>query len=139
MRKAERKQRFLGEAWEEIERVGFMVKDDPRGKIKDSETIWRDPESRNEAAHVDSLVKLGSLNVPDEMLWEMAGLTPQQIERAKQIIAAAKAAEPPPPPILVTTANPDPMAMDAMPPAAGGGHNGLPMMAATGAPDAPPK
>jgi hypothetical protein len=138
-RKAERKQRFLGEGWEEVIRLGFLVRGDPRGKIMDSETIWRDPESRNEAAHVDSLVKLGSLGVPEEMLWEMAGLTPQQIERAKQIIAAAKAAEPPPPPIIVTTANPDPMAMDAMPPAAGGGRNGLPMMAATGAPDAPPK
>ena len=86
-RKAGRKQRFLGEAWEEVIRLGFKVIDDPRGDIEDSETIWRDPESRNEAAHVDSLVKLKALNVPDEMLWEMAGLTPQQIQRAKDIRA----------------------------------------------------
>ncbi len=133
-RKAERKQRFFGEGWEEVIRLGFLVTGDPRGEIEDSETIWRDPESRNEAAHVDSLVKLKALGVPDEMLWEMAGLTPQQIARAKEIIAAA----PPPPPVVVTTPPADPM-MGNMPPAAGGGTNGIPMMAATGAPDAAPR
>jgi hypothetical protein len=134
VRKSQRKMRFLGEDWEEVERLGFLVKDDPRGKYKSAETIWRDPESKNEAAHVDALVKLKALGVPDEMLWEMAGLTPPQIERALAIIAAAKAAEPPPPP--------DPLAMPPMPdmvPASGNGHNGMPMMAATGAPDAPAK
>jgi hypothetical protein len=116
-RKAERKQRFFGEPWEEVIRLAFRVQDDPRGSIDDAETIWRDPESRNEAAHVDSLVKLSSLGVPQEMLWGMAGMTPAQIERAK----ALKAAMPPDPP---------------MPDAAGDGANGAPMMAMTGAPEA---
>lgn len=127
-RKAERKQRFLGEGWEEVVRLGFLVTGDKRGEIEDSETIWRDPESRNEAAHVDSLVKLGSLGVPEEMLWEMAGLTPTQIARAKEINAAAKAAEQPPPPRVVV---PGPsgfqVVQGGMPPAAGGGSNGMPM------------
>lgn len=120
-RKAERKQRFLGEGWEEIVRLGFLVEGDKRGEIEDSETIWRDPESRNEAAHVDSLVKLGSLGVPQEMLWEMAGLTPQQVARAKEILAAEKSATPP---------------FTEMIPAAGGGRNGAPVMAMTGVQDA---
>jgi hypothetical protein len=126
-RKAERKQRFLGESWEEVIRLAFLVRDDARGKITDAETIWRDPESRNEAAHVDSLVKLKALGVPDEMLWEMAGLTPQQVARAKAINADAEPDE-----------APDPAAVPpAMPDAAGGGMNGMPMEATVGVPDAP--
>ena len=129
--KAKRKQRFLGEGWEEVMRLAFKVLDDPRGDIEDSETIWRDPESKNEAAHTDALVKLKSLGVPDEMLWEMWGMTPQQIARAKAIIEEGKANAPEP--------APDPLAMPDMVPASGNGHNGMPMMAATGAPDAPPR
>lgn len=121
-RKAERKQRFFGESWEEVIRLAFLVEGDERGGVDDAETIWRDPESRNEAAHVDSLVKLKALGVPDEMLWEMAGMTPQQVARAKEINAAAPA--PAPEPIV--------------PEAAGAGMNGMPMDAATGAPDAMP-
>jgi hypothetical protein len=131
-RKAERKQRFLGESWEEVIRLAFAVQGDPRGGIEDGETIWRDPESRNEAAHVDSLVKLKALHVPDEMLWEMAGLTPQQIARAKGINAGTAPAADPPGEPAADGGGP----MD-MPPAAGGGANGLPMEATTGAPDAP--
>lgn len=132
-RKAERKQRFFGEGHEEIIRLGFLVTGDARGKIMDSETIWRDPESRNEAAHVDSLVKLKALGVADEILWARAGMTPSEIDRNKELIAEAKAAEPPPPPA------PDPMMLPDTVPASGNGHNGMPMMAATGAPDAPPR
>lgn len=132
--KAKRKQRFLGEGWEEVIRLAFLILDDPKGKITDSETLWRDPESRDEAAHIDALVKLGSLGVPEEMLWEMAGLTPQQIERAKKIIAA----EPPPPvPTVVSevsTAAPPavPGAVTPVPAAAGGGFNGAPLASTIG-------
>ena len=135
--KARRKQRFFGESWEEVMRLGFAVLEDPRADAPEAETIWRDPESKNEAQHTDALVKLKSLGVPDEMLWEMWGMTPQQIARAKEIIAA----EPPPPaPTAVTEVIPSGVpgqGMPAMPPASGNGHNGLPMLAATGAPDAP--
>ena len=122
-RKAERKQRFFGEGWEEVIRLAFLVQEDERGAIPDAETIWRDPESRNEAAHVDSLVKLKALGVPDEMLWEMAGLTPQQVARAKEINADAPA---PSTGLRIYTE------------ASGDGMNGMPMEAATGAPDAMP-
>lgn len=55
------------------------------------------------------------------MLWEMAGLTPQQVARAKEILAAEKSATPP---------------STEMIPAAGGGRNGAPVMAMTGVQDA---
>ncbi|MHB8398439.1 MAG: phage portal protein [Candidatus Limnocylindrales bacterium] len=85
--KVRRKQRYFGEGWEEVIRLAFGVLEDPRSKVTDSETIWRDPESRTESAHVDALVKLASIGVPEEQLWEDAGYTPQQVERFKAIRA----------------------------------------------------
>jgi hypothetical protein len=111
--KARRKQRVFGESWEEVIRLAFKVLGDPRGEIEDSETIWRDPESRTEAEHTDAVVKMGSapIEVPQEVLWEKLGFSPQEIARMKEM----KAAEPPPPP------PPDMLAM-----ASGGGRNGMP-------------
>ncbi|HEX5451284.1 MAG TPA: phage portal protein, partial [Candidatus Limnocylindrales bacterium] len=80
--KAKRRQRDMGEGWEEVERLAFRAMgDERRASIVDAETIWRDPETRTEAEHVDALVKLGTLNVPEEQLWADAGYSPQQIER----------------------------------------------------------
>lgn len=86
--KARRKQRFFGEAWEEVMRLAFRVMGDPRAEADDSETIWADPETRTESEHVDALVKMGALGVPQEALWEKWGATPQEIARWKQMQAA---------------------------------------------------
>lgn len=96
--KARRKQRFFGEGWEEAIRLSFRALDDDRGKIIDSETIWADPESRTEAEHVDALLKMGSLGVPNEVLWEKWGATPQEIARWKTIAAEDELTKPVPPP-----------------------------------------
>lgn len=77
-----------GEACEEVQRLCFRALGDPRGEVADIETIWKDPESRTEAEHVDALLKLKSLGVPDEQLWEDAGYTPTQIARFKRMRAA---------------------------------------------------
>ncbi len=76
-----------GESWEEVFRLNFLFRGDPRGTDLSAEIIWRDPESRTEAAHTDALVKQKTLGVPDEILWEGLGYSPQQIERIKQLIA----------------------------------------------------
>lgn len=83
--KARRKHRHLGEGWEEIERLAFKALGDSRAEILDSETIWANPESLTEAQHVDALMKLRTIGVPDEQLWEDAGYTPTQIARFKQM------------------------------------------------------
>lgn len=88
-----------GEGWEEVIRLAFAILDDERANVVDSEVIWRDPESRTEAEHIDALLKLKSLDVPVEQLWEDAGYSPQQIERFQAILAAKPA--PPPPTIVV--------------------------------------
>lgn len=79
--KSRRKMRHFGESWEQVMRLAFRVLDDPRGKVIDSETIWRNPESRSDAELTDSLVKLQSLGVPWKQLMEDRGYTPQQITR----------------------------------------------------------
>lgn len=45
------------------------------------EVIWRDPEQRSEGELVDAAVKLATIGVPFEALWERIGATPQQVER----------------------------------------------------------
>lgn len=84
--KAHRKMRHFGESWEEAIRLAFLALGDARAQVLDSETIWRDPESRTEAEHVDALLKLRSLGVPLEQLWEDQGYTPQQIERFRPML-----------------------------------------------------
>lgn len=88
--KARRKQRYLGEGWEEAIRLGFLASGDTdRGNVTEMETIWRNPERLSEAEHVDALVKLQSIGVPQEQLWADAGYTPTQIARFREIAADA--------------------------------------------------
>jgi len=87
-----------GEAWEEVFRLNFLFRGDPRANDLSSEIIWKDPESRTEAVHTDALVKQHSLGIPDEILWEGLGYSPQQIARIKRLIAEA------PPPATVPRA-----------------------------------
>jgi len=49
--------------------------------------VWKDPEARTFGQLVDGVVKLRKeLALPLEMSWEIIGLSPQQIERAKKLI-----------------------------------------------------
>jgi hypothetical protein len=86
----------FGEGWEETMRVALIASNQRSKARTDGETIWADPETRNEATRTDTLVKLKTLGIPDEVLWELAGLSPQQIERIKAIKVAEQPAEPPP-------------------------------------------
>lgn len=80
--KARRKMRVLGEGYEEIMRLGFVVMGDKgRSEEEAIETVWADPESRTEGEHIDATVKKRALGVPLQQLWEDAGYSPQQIER----------------------------------------------------------
>lgn len=58
------------------------------------ETIWRNPEYRTDAELVDALTKMAALGVPDEVLWQRWGATPQEIERWKSINAANASNDP---------------------------------------------
>jgi hypothetical protein len=79
--KAKSRARHFGESWEKVIRLAFAVFEDPRAKVMDSQTIWADPETRTEGERVDALVKMASLGVPREALWERWGASQQEIER----------------------------------------------------------
>jgi hypothetical protein len=80
--KVRRKQLSFGEGWEEVMRLAFAVAgDDKRANATDCETIWMNPESRSTAEIVDAGVKLASIGVPREAVWEYIGATPAQISR----------------------------------------------------------
>lgn len=83
----------FGEAWERVIRLCFAVKRDKRKDAFEMETRWRDPEYRTEAQHIDALLKLKQLNVPEEILWSEAGFTAVQIDSFREMRKAdAKAA-----------------------------------------------
>lgn len=73
----------FGEGHEEALRLAFRAIDanDPRATATDAETIWRDPESRSQAETVDAAVKLSTIGVPKQALWERIGASPQEIDR----------------------------------------------------------
>jgi hypothetical protein len=98
--KTRRKMRPFGERHEDTIRLGFLAMGDKQSaEIRDSETIWRNPESRNEGQAVDAATKLKQLNLPDEVLWERIGMSPQEIARAKALQAAEELLNPTPPPV----------------------------------------
>jgi hypothetical protein len=82
-----RKMVYYGESWEEVIRLAFAVLEDRRSRVRTSETIWADPESRSESEHIDAVLKKKALGVPAEQLWEDAGYSPTQITRFKEQIA----------------------------------------------------
>ncbi len=79
----------FGDGYEEMARLAFrsLDPDDPRGSETNIEVIWRDPESRSQAQLVDSLTKLATIGVPQEVLWERYGFSPPEIERMKTMQA----------------------------------------------------
>lgn len=86
--KVRRKMRFFGEGWEEAMRLaGRIAGLDQLASAEGAEVVWADPESRTESQHVDSVLKQKDLGVPEEVLWEQLGYSPQEIARIKSIKA----------------------------------------------------
>src|SRR5690606_37377669 len=76
---------YFGEAWEQVIRLCFQIKNDKRAKEVSLETVWADPEYRTEAQHIDALLKLKQLNVPEEIPWTRAGLSSAEFEMSRQM------------------------------------------------------
>jgi hypothetical protein len=115
--KVRRRQGDFGESWEEAISIAFRAAGDTkRADREDKEAVWRDPEVRTEAEHVDALLKLKALGVPVEQLWEDAGYSPQLI--AKWRDAAEKAGRSPADRVSSVAPNPDDPSVPAPPPPA---------------------
>lgn len=79
----------FGEGWEEVMRVALVAANQPSKARTDGETIWADPETRNDAARTDSVIKQYQAGLlPDEIAWEELGYSQQQIDRIKALRAA---------------------------------------------------
>lgn len=79
--KVRNRMRHYGESIEQVMRLALQASGDPRGADDASEVVWRNPEFRTEGELVDALVKMHSLGVPQEALWERWGASPQEIAR----------------------------------------------------------
>jgi len=83
---------FFGEGWEETMRVCLRMRDDPRADLRTAETLWADPETRNDASTADSVQKLHSEGViDDEEAWRMLGFSPSTVKRLRKRKQAAEA------------------------------------------------
>jgi hypothetical protein len=92
--KVQRKQIDFAEGWSGVmssalEVVGAEMNDNV-------EVIWKDPEFRSEGEQVDAAVKLATLGVPFEALWERVGATPQQVTRWSEQFRSTPAGQTPP-------------------------------------------
>jgi hypothetical protein len=88
VRKARQRALHFGEAWEQVMRLAGMVENNAQlANTIDSEIIWGEFEIRSDAQIADALVKLKEIGVPNELLWELYGLSQMQILRAKQYLA----------------------------------------------------
>lgn len=76
---------YAGESTEDTARLYLKAAGDPRPADYSMEVVWKNPEFRTEGELVDALVKMKSLGVPDEALWERWGASPQEIARWKDL------------------------------------------------------
>jgi hypothetical protein len=85
--KVRRRAAHIGEGWEDVMRLAFTAIGDARAVDFGAEVIWRDFETRSEGERVDALVKMSSLRVPDQVLWQRWGASPQEIARWQAMAA----------------------------------------------------
>jgi hypothetical protein len=72
-------------------RVALLAAGQASKARTDGETIWADPETRNEAARTDSILKQYQAGLlPDEFALEELGYSQQQIERSRHRAASAE-------------------------------------------------
>lgn len=92
VKRVERKQTYLGGAWEDVMRLVLRFQSGAWSEEAGSlETVWRDPSTPTVAQKADAAVKLatplngGRAIVPIEMTREELGYTPEQIRRMAEM------------------------------------------------------
>lgn len=88
--KVRQRQRPFGEAIEEVVRLYLQAAGDTRD-LSAIEVIWHNPEFRTEGELVDALLKMSTLGVPHEALWERWGASQTEIAQWRQQRDAAAA------------------------------------------------
>jgi hypothetical protein len=91
--KVRRRSLHIGEGHEEVMRTALGLVGSPAATNLGAEVIWASFETRSLAQLTDSLVKMRTLGVPIEALWERYGATQEEIDRWREL-SAAEPAEP---------------------------------------------
>lgn len=81
--KVRQRQRPFGEAIEEVVRLYLKAAGDDRD-LSAIEVIWHNPEFRTEGELVDALLKMSTLGVPHEALWERWGASQTEIAQWRE-------------------------------------------------------
>ncbi|MET7795650.1 phage portal protein [Streptomyces decoyicus] len=85
VKRAERRSRRFGAAWQQALRLALWVRDgEPPDKTRRIECVWRNPATPTVAAQADATVKLvqaGIIPADSDVALEMAGLTEGQRQR----------------------------------------------------------
>lgn len=95
--KVKRKQRFFGEAWEEVMRLAGQLEGNTTltGAMA-METIWSDPETRSDAEAADAAGKRSAIGVPWHQTMEDLGYSPEAIARMEVMRAQDRLLAPAP-------------------------------------------
>ncbi|MEO3851746.1 phage portal protein [Streptomyces sp. B8F3] len=84
IKRAERKQRAFGGAWERIMRLALLVEGQDVAGAAGMETVWRDAATPTVAARADAVTKLVATGIlPVEAAWEQLGYSPQYRARLR--------------------------------------------------------
>lgn len=92
--KVRRRSMHIGEGHEEVMRTALAIVGNPAATAIGAEVVWADFETRSEGMRVDALVKMRTLGVPLEVLWERWGASPQEIARWQELAEAEAATGP---------------------------------------------
>ena len=114
MSKVSRRALHIGETWETVTRLALGMVGDPGAAMTEGEVIWADFETRSEGQRVDALVKMASLGVPREVLWQRWGATPTEIAAWTEMNRLA----PPTPPVTERVSVTEPAPPETAPVAA---------------------
>lgn len=80
-RKIQIRQQSFGDAWSDVLRLcGRAAKNVDLTQDLGLSVVWDDVEARSEGEVVDALLKMGTLGVPWEALWQKWGATPEQVK-----------------------------------------------------------
>ena len=87
--KVKQRQTGLGNSWEDVMKLAARLQNTfGTGGLPDEHsiaTIWADPETRNEEAHIQALAtKKEKLGIPQKQIWREMGYTAEQIGQMEQ-------------------------------------------------------
>lgn len=93
--KVRQRQVVFGNAWEDLLTLSWRIQREfgaappPESLL---ETIWEDPESRNEKAHLEALgIKATLLGVPKRQIWREMGYSQDEINRMEEDVTDQRA------------------------------------------------